>query len=151
MLDDKNKKILDDIKESNSVSIHFRRGDYATLSHYFFQANWVNYYGGAVAKIMNTVGRKNLKFFIFSDDIEYAKKNTIAPNTFFVEENKGLDSWKDMMLMSNCKHNITANSTFSWWAAWLNKNKNKVITTPYKWFLDGTDSTYIIPYNWKRL
>lgn len=149
-LDEKNKEILNQIKETNSVSIHIRKGDYSSMPHYFFQADWMNYYGLAISQIIKKNNSK-LSFFIFSDDIEWAKKNILVGNKIFVEGNKGFDSWKDMMLMSECKHNITANSTFSWWAAWLNKNPEKLITTPNKWFLDGTNSNLITPDNWIKI
>jgi len=149
-LDKKNLEILKQIDESLSVSIHIRKGDYTTMPGYFFQADWMNYYGLAVSSVTKKIGQKPT-FFIFSDDIEWAKKNTFAANRVFVEQNKGFDSWKDMMLMSRCKHNITANSTFSWWAAWLNKNPEKIITTPKRWFLDKTDSNLITLNEWIKI
>jgi len=152
-LDDKNLEILKQINESESVSIHIRKGDYTNSTHtnYFFQADWMNYYGLASGVIFKKINIRPI-FFIFSDDIEWAKKNVFAPNTVFVEENKGFDSWKDMMLMSNCKHNITANSTFSWWGAWLNKNPNKIVITPKKWFNDpNIDSNLITLNEWIKI
>jgi len=151
-LDDPNKNILYKIVESNSVSIHIRKGDYTTGHNngYFFQADWMNYYGQAVGTILKKVD-KNTKFFIFSDDINWAKKNTFIPNAVFVQENKGNDSWKDMYLMSKCKHNITANSTFSWWGAWLNENTQKIIITPKKWFNNNIDSNLITLNNWIKI
>lgn len=150
-LDDKNKIILNDIINSNSVSIHVRRGDYQTkYTNYFFQADWLNYYGIAVNYINKNANKKPLKFFVFSDDIEWCKKNFMINATYV--ENKNDDSWKDMMLMSNCKHNIIANSTFSWWGAWLNKNIEKIVISPNKWFMNNTDiMSSIIPKNWIRL
>lgn len=146
-LDEKNKDILKDIQESNSVSIHIRRTDYKEMPHYFFQADWMNYYGMAVGEIAKKVSKP--KFFVFSDDIDWCKKNVMVNATFV--ENKESEGWKDMMLMSNCKHNIIANSTFSWWAAWLNTNPNKIITTPNRWYLDGTDSNLITLKDWIKI
>jgi len=148
-LDDKNLEILKQINESESVSIHIRKGDYTSMPNYFFQADWMNYYGQATNIIMRKI--KNVKFFIFSDDIEWAKRNSFIGNSTFIDWNKGLDSWKDMKLMSNCKHNITANSTFSWWGAWLNKNENKTVITPKKWFLAGVDSNLITLDEWIKI
>jgi len=135
-LDSKNKDILETIKETNSISIHIRKGDYTNAAHinYFFQADWLNYYGIAAATVSRKTNNK-LIFYIFSDNTDWAKKNILLGNCIFVE-NKKQDSWKDMMLMSSCKHNIIANSTFSWWAAWLNKNPHKIIITPKRWFSD---------------
>ena len=148
-LDDKNKKILKDIKDSNSVSIHVRKTDYNKYIGYFFQADWMNYYGLAVDQIIKNTKERPLNFFVFSDDIEWCKKNILIPAIFV--ENKGNDSWKDMLLMSNCKHNITTNSTFSWWAAWFNKNPNKIVITPKRWFLDNTDSNLITLNDWIKI
>jgi len=135
-LDPRNQEVLKDIQSSNSVSIHVRRGDYTNVNHinYFFQPNWLNYYGSAIAYIAHNEKSRPLKFFVFSDDISWCKKNMSVDVTYV--ENVSMDSWKDMQLMSNCKHNIIANSTFSWWAAWLNKNPNKIVTTPKNWFYD---------------
>ena len=152
-LDDKNLKILNEIKESNSVSLHIRKGDYTNAAHtnYFFQADWMNYYGMATGAIMKNI-KNRPKFFIFSDDIAWAKQNTFAPDSVFIESNRGFDSWKDMMLMSNCKHNITANSTFSWWGAWLNTNPDKIVTTPKSWFKDNvTNSNLITLPEWIKI
>jgi hypothetical protein len=150
-LDSKNKNILEEIQKTESVSIHIRRGDYTKLSHvnYFFQANWVNYYGIALNYISKNASKKPLKYFIFSDDINWCKSNIMIP-AIFVENDKK-DGWKDLMLMSNCKHNITTNSTFSWWAAWLNNNPDKIVTTPKRWFMDNTDSNLITLKDWVKL
>ena len=148
-LDQKNKKILEEIQNSNSVSIHARKTDYNKYIGYFFQADWMNYYGLAVDQIIKNTKERPLKFFIFSDDIEWCKRNFMISATFV--ENAGNDSWKDMLLMSNCKHNITTNSTFSWWAAWFNKNTNKNVITPKRWFLDNTDSNLITLNEWIKI
>jgi hypothetical protein len=109
----------------------------------------MNYYGAAVNYIVKNEIKRPLKFFIFSDDIDWCNKNVMISAVFV--ENSAADSWKDMMLMSNCKHNITANSTFSWWAAWLNTNTDKIVTTPNKWFLHGVDSNLITLSNWIKI
>jgi hypothetical protein len=148
-LDEKNRGILEEIQNSNSVSIHVRKTDYGKYAGYIFQADWMNYYGIAVNYITKNIKERPLKFFVFSDDIEWCKKNFMIPVIFV--ENKKIDGWKDMLLMSNCKHNITANSTFSWWGAWLNKNENKIVTTPKRWFLDNTDSNLITLNTWIKI
>lgn len=148
-LSEKNKEILKDIKESNSISIHVRRTDYVKLAWYLFQANWMNYYGVAVNYVVKNTKERPIKFFVFSDDIEWCKKNFMISATFL--ETPKTKAWQDMYLMSQCKHNITTNSTFSWWAAWLNENENKIVTTPKKWFLDKTDSNYITCDEWIKI
>lgn len=76
----------------------------------------------------------NPKFFVFSDDIQWVNENIELPeNTVYVDFNKGNDSWQDMFIMSRCKNNIICNSTFSWWAAWLNENENKMVICPAQW------------------
>lgn len=134
-LDNINFKRLEEIQNSNSVSIHVRRTDYLNYGGYFFQADWFNYYGLAIEYVKKKTSERPLNFFVFSDDIEWCKRNFLMPVTYI--ENKKQEAWKDMMLMSNCKHNIIANSTFSWWAAWLNNNPNKIVTTPKKWVNDN--------------
>jgi len=128
-LDMRNIKILNIIKRTNSISIHVRRTDFITKTSNNFIG--VEYYKNSINKILKSV--KCPTFFIFSDDIKWCKKNfeTSFP-TFFISHNTGKNSYKDMQLMSNCKHNIIANSTFSWWGSWLNNNVNKILIKPEK-------------------
>ena len=86
----------------------------------------------------------------FSDDIEWARENIKEPNIEFIDWNKKENSYKDMQLMSNCRHNIIANSSFSWWGAWLNGNQNKIVIAPHKWAgMEGTRD--VVPDNWIKL
>jgi len=151
----KNAEILRIIRNSNSASIHFRRGDYVydnktRMTHPICSDD---YYNSAI-KILNQ-NFKDLIFFIFSDDIDWVKKNVIISNpTFYVDWNKEENSFEDLRLMSSCRHNIIANSTFSWWGAWLNSNPGKVVIAPEKWFADpeiNKQTTDLIPEKWIRL
>ncbi len=140
------------IENSNSVSIHIRRGDIAqnptTLAVHGLCS--IDYYKNAIRYITNIV--ESPSFYIFSDDMEWVKKNLkIDHPCYFIDHNKGKDSYNDMRLMSLCKHNIIANSTFSWWGAWLNVNKNKIVVAPNKWFEAQINSSDIIPETWIRL
>ncbi len=132
-----NLEILDRINSSNSVSIHVRRGDYITNPTFNSVHGFVGigYYTKAIQQIVERIEFPN--YFIFSDDIEWVKSNLrINKNVFYISHNLGRDSFEDMRLMSMCKHNVIANSSFSWWAAWLNTNPNKVVIAPANWFAD---------------
>lgn len=128
-------EILKKINQKNSVSVHVRRGDYITnpeAAKIYVQCN-ESYYKIAYEKMKAELSDPH--FFIFSDDINWAKThlNFISPVTFIEDPNQ--KNYEDLHLMRSCKHNITANSTFSWWAAWCNININKLIITPKDWFL----------------
>jgi len=130
-LDKKNKNILKQIQDVSSVSIHVRRADYITNKTNIPQFIGLDYYVNAIKEIKEKVS--NPVFFVFSDDIAWSKKNLarLSRNMYFISHNKGRNSYKDMLLMSACKHNIIANSTFSWWGGWLNKNKDKITVKPH--------------------
>ena len=123
-LDNKNLEILNEIENSNSISIHIRRGDYMSPENYNMYGCIATptYYKKAIKVIEEKV--ENPTFFVFSNDMDWVKKNIqINSRVFYI----------DMFLMSKCKHNIIANSSFSWWGAWLNENKNKIVIAPKKW------------------
>lgn len=125
-LDVENQKILNLIKNTNSVSIHVRRGDLITnkMNEKFIGTE---YYINAIRKIEINV--KNPKYFVFSDDIQWCKENLSnqIKNAYYVDNNSGRYAYKDLLLMSSCKNNIIANSTFSWWASYLNTNNKKYV------------------------
>lgn len=123
-------KLKTEIESQNAVSIHIRRTDYVSSGYYYVLS--VGYYKRAMKYIARNVD--NPHFYIFSDDIDWVENNMDFnyPHTF-VKINKGRDSYLDMYLMSLCKHNIIANSTFSWWGAWLNKNPDKIVIAPDVW------------------
>ena len=92
------------------------------------------------------------KFYIFSNDIEWAKNNFPEDDCVIVEGNSGKDSFRDMQLMSLCKHNIVANSSFSWWGAWLNQNKEKTVIAPNKWINQEVEEKIdVIPADWVKM
>ncbi len=148
-----NEKILQQIEACNSVSIHIRRGDYVSLksANAFHGICSLDYYYAAIALISSKIS--NPLFFIFSDEPEWIKQNFIINSPFLViSHNSGEKSFEDMRLMSACKHNIIANSSFSWWGAWLNKNQNKIVIAPTKWFADDSiDTKDLIPEKWIRM
>lgn len=130
-----NAEIAAQIKASNSVSLHIRRGDYAQSpkARAIHGLCSLEYYRAAVQYIAARVDKPF--FFIFSDDVAWAKGNLkINFPCRFINHNHGVDSHNDMNLMSLCRHNIIANSTFSWWGAWLNANHGKIVVAPKAWF-----------------
>lgn len=145
-----NTNYLNAIANSNAVSIHFRRGDYVTVQTAinFNGICSVDYYKAAIAQLKSKI--TNPHFYVFSDDLSWVKENINFedPHTY-VDGNYGENSYEDMRLMAACKHNIIANSTFSWWGAWLNNNKDKVVVAPKNWF--KSDKTDIIPDNWIKI
>ena len=144
-LDATNKQLLDDIRQSQSVFIHVRRGDYLAPEH-------IAQYGGICTEEYYRKGIEiilkhfdNPKFFVFSNDIGWVKENMNIPNPLYVDNNTGTNSFIDMFLMSNCKGAILANSSFSYWGAILNTN-NPFIVYPHKWFNSRTPD--IFPDSW---
>lgn len=147
-----NLQISEHISSVNAVSVHLRRGDYVSNKH----TNSVHgvcsldYYHAAIQTITEHV--KNPVFFIFSDDIAWVKDNlTISPNATFIDHNTGKQSYNDMYLMSLCQHHVIANSSFSWWGAWLGANPEKIIIAPKQWFTNDTVTDDLIPESWMRL
>lgn len=131
----------------NSCSVHIRRGDYisdknANSVHGICDLNYYN-------KAINLINEKyeNIHFFVFSDDIEWTKKNLKINKTTYIEHI--CIPHEDMFLMSLCKHNIIANSSFSWWGAWLNQNKKKTVVAPKKWFVNKENE--VASKDWKKL
>lgn len=138
-------------KVVNSVSLHVRRGDYLnTAPNAYYQFDGVattDYYKKAV-EIIKTKNN-DCVFFVFSNDIEWCKKNFSNLNAIYVNCNKGENSWRDMYLMTLCKHHINANSTFSWWGAWLSNNNGMTICPSS--FLKNVVTKDIYPENWIKI
>lgn len=151
MIDYLNRVLENKIMETNSVAIHFRRGDY--LKSKIHNICDMSYYSRAIELILKQVN--NPYFFVFSDDPNLAQESFCKKykNVVIVDNNKENNSYYDMFLMSICKHNIIANSTFSWWSAWLNKNKNKLVIAPKIWFSSISVATTndLYPKEWIKL
>lgn len=133
-----------------TISIHIRRGDYLSeaFANGFGNCCPLEYYRKAIQYM--TYKFDNPKFIVFSDDMEWVKDNLVLEKAIYVDHNKGLDSWQDMYLMSQCNHNIIANSTFSWWGAWLNDYEDKVIIAPKRWW-STIEHDDVVPESWIRL
>lgn len=127
--EEENKELAEKIQQENSVCMHVRLGDY--ISHEYPILFWSNYFDRAIDYIKNKV--KNPAFYVFSDDYNAVKDYDFGVPVQLVNHNFGSNSFRDMQLMSLCKHNIISNSTFSWWAAFLNKNPNKIVIYPDIW------------------
>lgn len=126
IVDKQNLKWKKMIEQTNSVSIHFRGGDYYKEN---FTIMGQDYYTRAIDFLKERF--EELTFFIFTDDLENAKKNIGSiDHCYYIDNNQGNNSYIDMQLMSLCKHNIMANSTFSFWGAYLNSNVDKIVIGP---------------------
>ncbi len=155
-LPDNNKKnniLKQKIFEQNSVSVHIRRGDYLNSNNFsaFGGICTDEYYQRAMDYIEKKVDC--IHYYIFSNDTEYIKSSALFENKEYtiVDWNTDNNSFRDMELMSHCKHNIIANSSFSWWGAWLNNNINKIILTPQKWINNDNNFLDIIPDGWIKI
>lgn len=149
----KSKTYQQKIQSTQAVSLHIRRGDYVTntKTNEFHGLCSLDYYRKAVSFIQEREAQPH--FFIFSDDLDWAKENLgfINDVAFVKLETDALDH-EEMWLMSQCQHNIIANSSFSWWGAWLNENPNKIVLAPKRWFKDTSINTKdLIPESWVRL
>ncbi|MDY0365404.1 MAG: alpha-1,2-fucosyltransferase [Arcobacteraceae bacterium] len=119
----------------NSCSLHIRRGDYLLQQNINIHGfTGLEYYKKAIEMI--TQNHKDMQFFIFSDDIEWSKENLNIENVTYIDSKEKRIPHEDIYLMSLCRHNIIANSSFSWWGAWLNQNKDKIVIAPKRWFAD---------------
>lgn len=133
-----NQAILEDIRRSNSVSIHVRRGDYlqAVNAKLYEGICTIDYYQRAIAYMKKNLD--NPVFYFFTDDPEWTKRYLYQEGMRMVRHDPANPDYYDMYLMSQCKAHILANSTFSWWGAWLDPNESKVVVSPERW-LNGHD------------
>lgn len=132
-VDKRNKELVSLLDNCNAVSCHVRRGNYLLDERYLVCTP--KYYAEAIS-LMNNKVTPDL-YVVFSDDIDWCKLNlpTVIGNrkVVYVDWNKKESSYRDMQLMSLCRHSIIANSSFSWWGAWLGQYEDKVVIAPSKW------------------
>lgn len=149
--DNHNKALLKKIASSQSVSLHVRRGDYVSNkdANKFHGTKGHDYYDEAIKLVAKKI--KKPTFFVISDDPEWCKQNIkLSYETVYVDNNSV--GSEDMRLMRSCRHNIIANSSFSWWGAWLNENPDKIVIAPSQWFDDPTVNTSdVIPGSWQKI
>lgn len=156
---EKRSQYLEEIKgrieqATNSSSVHVRRGDYVDNKHIseVHGACTLEYYTRAMSTLTEKL--KTPTFFIFSDDIEWVKTYIQGENIVYIDSAESRHPQEDIYLMSLCQHNIIANSSFSWWGAWLNLNEAKTVVAPRRWFLDekqNSEAEFITPSDWLRV
>lgn len=147
-----NAELSEQIANVNAVSLHVRRGDYVSndKNKAVYGACTLEYYRAAVRYITERTAQP--EFFIFSDDPGWVKENLhLDQPCQYIDHNQGVESYNDMRLMSMCKHHIIANSSFSWWGAWLNTNPGKIVIAPGNWFVNGNSTEDLIPKDWISL
>ncbi len=153
-ISERNAEVIKSMESGHSVSLHIRRGDYVNnaLVKAYHGLCGKEYYERAIHYLTQQLG--SLQLFVFSDDITWCVENIKTHHPVqYIDHNKGSESYWDMCLMSRCKHNIIANSSFSWWAAWLNSNKHKLVIAPDQWLANESkkEAGDRLPPAWIRL
>lgn len=152
--DQSNIELAQKIQDSQcAVSVHVRRGDFVNnpKANAYHGALSPSYYSDALAHLARTL--PTMECFLFSDDIKWVKENLDlgAFKVHFVSHNMGIYSYQDMALMSLCDHHVIANSSFSWWGAWLNASQDKIVIAPKYWFVQPINTKDLIPASWIKL
>ncbi len=145
-----NGQLLEEMEKRNGVSLHIRRGDYVSdprVKRHHGLCD-LDYYSRAIQKITERVIDPH--FYIFSDDPTWVKDNLKIQGTY-ISHNQGLKSYEDLRLMSHCRHHIVANSSFSWWGAWLNPRADKIVIAPKRWTNAPLNFTDLLPSSWTTL
>jgi len=152
-VDKRNLTLSKEMSQQESISIHVRKGtDY--LKRIVKGTCLPSYYEEAIKLINQKID--NPKYYIFTDNTEWVKNNinNVEYNLINWNPTSGINNYLDMQLMSCCKHNIIANSSYSWWGAWLNSNSQKIVIGPQRWFSSQSkkfDTSNLMPDNWIRL
>ena len=152
-IDEQNMKVARKLHLEDSVSVHIRRGDY--LNHPLYERICTeDYYYQAVGMVQGR--HPDSSFYVFSNDCDWSRgffeKNFKNVKFEVIDINRGDKSYQDMYLMSQCRHNIIANSSFSWWGAWLNTNPEKMVIAPKVW-INAPVEKYIniVPQSWIKI
>ena len=147
-----NQALFDQILSTEAVSLHIRRGDYISnpRTREFHGELPIEYYRSAIQYILDR--KPNVHIFVFSDDIFWSKAHLdISNQVTWVPKGPEERDYEHLFLMTKCKHNIIANSSFSWWGAWLSRNPDKIVIAPRTWFRKKLYSEDIVPASWVRL
>ena len=150
-IDNTNQYWLDSIKKTNSVCLHVRRGDYVSnpKANKHHGTCSLEYYKMAVGYMNSNLSEP--VYYVFSDDMEWVKENlSIDGHVCYMDHNDSSKNYDDLRLMYSCKHFIIANSSFSWWGAWLSQNPDKIVIAPKRWNNNAVQP-YIVPERWIRL
>ena len=139
------------MQSTTSVSIHVRRGDYIKNPRVLaeFGVCSLAYYKAAITRVKSM--HSSPTFFVFSDDIAWVRDNLDVGENAVLVSDPTITDYQELVLMSKCAHNIIANSTFSWWGAWLNQNRDKIVIAPTPWFESATFDKNLIPHKWIQL
>lgn len=134
---------------TNSVSLHVRRGDYVGCNKHYVPL--MEHYQKSISMLQERLG--DLNIYVFSDGLQWTKENIhFEHRAHYVDLGKDGKDYEEMFLMSQCEHNIIANSSFSWWGAWLNNNANKMVFAPSVWFANSElDASDIVPDKWIKI
>ena len=139
-----------ELRQPGSVAIHIRRGDYTDPEilrvHGILP---VEYYKSAIAYIRDRV--PSSRFYFFSNDMEWTKQHLPLESAVYVSGLRTKDHFEDFYLMSQCHHNIIANSSYSWWTAWLNNHPDKIVIAPKNWFTEKKNNYDRTPDSWLRM
>lgn len=151
-LEARNAELAGLIRGCQSVAVHVRRGDY--VSNPTAQATHgtcsPGYYRRAIEHMVERVS--SAQFFVFSDDMDWARSHLVSDRPMhFINHNRGKESFNDMRLMSLCQHHIVANSSFSWWGAWLAGHSTQLVVAPRRWFASTQNDADLVPARWVRL
>jgi hypothetical protein len=138
-----------EIKEHLSIAVHVRRTDYAiAVKLGILPMDYYEHAKRSLTKIFPAA-----RYYVFSDDVEWCNREfTVFPNAHVVEHTGEIGCHEDLWLMSQCQHNVIANSTYSWWGAWLNDNPHKIVIAPERWFAgEHLNTQDLIPDKWIKL
>ena len=146
--------------DKKTVSLHFRLGDYLEKQEYHNVLS-IRYYVSAIQRIIDKTEIDNLKIIFFFEEGDRERVNISIsvlkrrfPNVEFAEIDTQIPDWEQMLYMSSCDHNIIANSSFSWWGAYLNETSDKIVCCPNTWFgpaMRHNDTSDMIPHDWNRI
>ena len=141
-----------ELQATESIAMHFRRGDYTDATTAAYHGICEPAYYDAAAAYMLTQ-HPQAKFYIFTNDPAWVKDNLPAGISYEIVSGKlSHTQYEDLFLMSHCRHQVIANSSFSWWAAWLNRHKGKQVVAPARWFaIDSLSAKDLVPASWHRI